>query len=174
MNGRILRENSKMTTMVRTWMDLSTDTRKHMVALLNQHLADLADLHSQCKQAHWNVKGQAFFQLHELYDGLAQGLMGHIDTVAERVTALGGVATGTVRMAAATSRLPDFPADAVADTESIELLCARFSAAAKTTRHSIDAADQAGDKGTADLFTEIVRDLDKWLWFLEAHQQSKS
>lgn len=152
--------------------DLAPDVRRDMVALLNQQLADTFDLMSQTKQAHWNVKGPQFISLHEMFDEFAEGLEGHIDDIAERATALGGYATGTVRMAAGASRLPEYPTDAIADMDHVRALIERYAALAASTRRAIEIADEAGDKDTADLFTQVSRDLDKWLWFLEAHVQA--
>lgn len=159
------------TKLVRTRIDLPESARLQVVPLLNQQMADTFDLMSQCKQAHWNLKGPGFMELHEFYDELAELLTAQVDELAERITALGGVATGTVRMAAAASRLPEFPGEAVGDMESVELLADRFAILAKSTREAIDAAEKAEDAGTADLFTEKVQELDKNLWFLEAHLQ---
>ena len=151
--------------------DLAAAVRVKMVDLLNQQLADTADLYSQVKQAHWNVKGPQFIALHELFDDLAEDILGYVDDLAERAVQLGGNALGTARMAAANSRLPDFPAAAVGSMEAATLVADRFAAVATTTRASIDIADEAGDKDTSDLFTGISRGLDKALWFLEAHLQ---
>jgi len=140
-----------------------------MIDLLNQTLADLSDLHSHAKQAHWNIRGMEFIALHELFDELAEELDGHIDTVAERVTALGGTALGTARMAAANSRLAEFPLNLSGAKAFTEALADRYGTAANLIRKAIDVADEAGDMNTADLFTEVSRDLDKRLWFLEAH-----
>jgi len=96
-----------------TRIDLAPETRAQMIALLNQQLADTFDLFSQTKQAHWNVKGAQFYQLHELFDKLAEEVEGFVDLIAERATALGGTAMGTVRMAAGASRLPEYPVDTV-------------------------------------------------------------
>ncbi len=153
-----------------TSIDLAPKVRDEMNELLNRQLADTFDLYSQTKQAHWNVKGVQFFQLHELYDDLAGQLLGPIDEIAERVTALGGTALGTVQMAADTSRLPDFPLS-VNSRESVSALVERYAALAASTRKAIDTATEAGDATTADLFTGISRELDKALWFLEAHLQ---
>ena len=65
--------------------------RQALTTLLNLRLADTADLHSQVKWAHWNVKGKDFYQLHLLFDSIAEHLADHIDTIAERITSLGGV-----------------------------------------------------------------------------------
>ena len=153
-----------------TSIDLAPDVREEMIGLLNQQLADTFDLFSQTKQAHWNVKGMQFFQLHELYDKLADELIGFVDAIAERATALGGAAAGTTRMAADATRLPEYPI-VVNSKESIEELVKRFALVAASTRTAIDSAAEAGDQDTADLFTEISRALDKSLYFLESHLQ---
>jgi starvation-inducible DNA-binding protein len=157
----------------KTSIDLDVETREQMIALLNQQLADTFDLYSQTKQAHWNVKGQQFFQLHELYDQLATSLLGHVDTIAERATALGGTALGTARMSAASSRLPEYPSTVSGSMESVETLTERYASLAATSREAIEKADKLGDIDTSDVFTEVSRDLDKSLWFLEAHLQAK-
>jgi starvation-inducible DNA-binding protein len=158
--------------MHKTSIDLDAETRQQIVALLNQQLADTFDLYSQTKQAHWNVKGPQFFQLHELFDKLAAELLDHVDTIAERSTTLGGTALGTARMAAANSRLPEYSAETIAGRESVETLVARYAELAATTRAAIDRADELGDIDTSDLFTGVSRGLDKSLWFLEAHLQA--
>jgi starvation-inducible DNA-binding protein len=161
-----------MTKTYTTSIDLDSETRAQVIALLNQQLADTLDLYSQTKQAHWNVKGPQFYQLHELYDKLAADLLDHADTIAERGTALGGTALGTLRMAAKTTRLRDYPENAAACQTSVQVLAERHAALANTTRAAIDEADKLGDANTADLFTGISRSLDKALWFLEAHLQA--
>ena len=93
-----------------TSVDIPADKRAKVVGILNQHLADAFDLQSQVKQAHWNVKGPDFWQLHKLFDEVAERAAEWVDELAERVTALGGYATGTVRMAAGdehAARVPD-------------------------------------------------------------------
>ena len=158
--------------MHKTSIDLDAETRQQIVALLNQQLADTFDLYSQTKQAHWNVKGPQFIQLHELFDKLAAELLDHVDTIAERSTTLGGTALGTARMAAAKSRLPEYSAEIVGGRESVEALVERYAELAATTRAAIDRADELGDVDTSDLFTGVSRGLDKSLWFLEAHLQN--
>jgi len=155
----------------KTSIDIPAGTRAEMIDLCNQQLADTADLQSQIKQAHWNVKGPEFIALHKLYDELAEEVEGYVDLIAERVTQLGGYAMGTARMAAANSRLPEFPTDATAGLDTVKELVARYAAYAATTRAAIDEADKSGDMATADLFTEVSRGIDKGLWFLEAHLQ---
>jgi starvation-inducible DNA-binding protein len=155
-----------------TSIDLASDTREAMIDLCNQQLADSFDLYSQLKQAHWNVKGKDFFQLHELFDTLAANVLEHVDEIAERATALGGYATGTARMAAANSTLPEFPTDCVDGPEHVRALVERHAGYAASTRKAIDTALGVEDQSTADMFIEISRQTDKDLWFLEAHLQS--
>jgi starvation-inducible DNA-binding protein len=149
--------------------DLSAKTRSTMVALLNERLADLSDLQSQVKQAHWNVKGPSFIALHELFDEIAGDLGKHIDDIAERAVQLGGVALGTVRAAASSSSLPEYPLKATAQGDHLKAVADRLARACKSVRKAIDAAADGGDAGTADLFTDVCRALDKHLWFVESH-----
>lgn len=155
----------------KTSVDLPADTRTQVNALLNQNLADAFDLMSQCKQAHWNVKGNDFWQLHKLFDELAAEVGEWVDMVAERITALGGFATGTVRMAATSSQLPEFPTDITDGPEHVRALADRLAAYSNSSRQGIDQTDKMGDANTADLLTEISRCADKYLYFLEAHLQ---
>ena len=157
-----------------TRIDMSADVRSQVVEILNQSLAATLDLKTQAKQAHWNVKGKDFFQLHELFDEMSGELEDYVDMVAERVTALGGTALGTARIAAAASILPEYPLDAVDGEEHVTALAERFAAYGKHVRAAIDKTDELGDADTADLYTEISRTIDKRLWFLEAHLVKKS
>jgi len=168
-----MRASRAVRGLVATRHDLPATAREKMVQLLNEQLADTFDLFSQTKQAHWNVKGAEFYQLHELYDELAEQLIAHVDTIAERATALGGVANATVRMAAAATRLDEFADRPVGSLESIRMLAERYAALAQSTREAIDQAEEAGDMDTSDLFIDVSRDLDKALWFLEAHIQDE-
>jgi starvation-inducible DNA-binding protein len=160
--------------MFSTRNDLAREARVKMVSLLNQQLADTFDLYSQTKQAHWNVKGGQFFQLHELFDKLAEELLGYVDLIAERATALGGLALGTVRMSAANSQLAECDLDITDSLPTVESIAERYAALAASTRQAIESAEGQGDADTADLLTEVSRGLDKALWFLEAHLQTQS
>ncbi|MCX7594540.1 MAG: DNA starvation/stationary phase protection protein Dps [Fischerella sp.] len=153
-------------------IDIPADARTKIVELINQTLAATTDLKTQTKQAHWNVKGTDFYQLHELFDEIADELEEFIDKFAERITALGGYACGTVRMAAANSILPEYPTDIVDGMEHVTALAERFAPYAQHIRQAIDTTDGLGDADTADLYTEVSRTIDKRLWFLEAHLQA--
>lgn len=151
--------------------DLSADTREYVTGVLNQQLANLNDLYTQTKFAHWNVKGRHFWGLHKMFDQLAGGLLPLVDTVAERITALGGVARGTARMAAAHSRVPEFPEGTHAGMDVVRAAADRYAAAGKDARQGIAQSDEHGDADSADLLTEVSRYLDESLYFLESHLQ---
>ena len=155
-----------------THIDIPAEARAALIEQLNDSLAGTFDLMSQTKQAHWNVKGKDFYQLHLLFDEIAEELSGFADDLAERAVSLGGYATGTVRMAAERSALPEYPTDAVEGMQHVAALVDRFGRHAAHLRESIDTAGELGDQSTADLYTEISRAVDKRLWFLEAHIQA--
>ena len=158
----------KKTELNSTGNSVPLPAREKSISLLNLALADLGDLYSQAKQAHWNVRGKGFYQHHLLFDQAADSAEAHWDDVAERAVQLGGYARGTVRMAAAASELPEWPEDLKNEADFVKAIAERFAIAANSIRASIAAAANLGDADTADLFTEISRELDKTLWFLEA------
>ena len=154
-----------------TAIDLPSKGRAALVEILNQQLANVSDLQSQTKQAHWNVRGPEFYQLHKLFDDLAEPLAGHIDTIAERAVTLGGFALGTVRCAANSSELDEFPLEPGA-MEYARELARRFASCANSARAAIEASQDLDDADTADVMTDLSRDLDKAVYFLEAHFRS--
>jgi starvation-inducible DNA-binding protein len=159
--------------MFNTKNDLSEAIRVKAIGLLNARLADAIDLQTQTKQAHWNVKGPHFIALHELFDKINEDVEDYVDDLAERAVQLGGVAEGTARMAAKRSSLSEYPAKASDGRSHVEALSSALAAFGKSVRKAIDDADEIGDLDTADLFTEISRGTDKWLWFVEAHLQAE-
>jgi starvation-inducible DNA-binding protein len=159
--------------MYKTKIDLSEKVRRNVVVILNDRLADAIDLQSQIKQAHWNVKGPHFIALHELFDKISDVVLDQVDEIAERITSLGGTAEGTVTVAAKRSKLKNYPLSITSGKDHLFYLSTQVAAFGKSVRAAIDDTDELGDKDTADLFTGISRDLDKYLWFLEAHLQDK-
>ena len=155
-----------------TGNDLPLTERTELIRLMNLHLASAIDLQQQMKQAHWNVKGPNFIGLHELFDTIAEAVESYVDLIAERIVQLGGIAEGTVRVAACHTRLDEYPltiADGMAHVKAVATALAAFSAAARGT---IGEAEELHDADTADLFTGVSRGIDKWLWFVEAHAQA--
>ncbi len=153
--------------------DLPADTRTRVVELLNARLADAIDLGTQAKHAHWNVKGPNFIALHELFDKVAESVEDHIDTLAERITALGGIAHGTIASVTKRTSLKPYPEGIVEGLQHVEALSVALADFGAKVRAGIDQATRLGDADTADVFTEVSRETDKNLWFLEAHLAAK-
>ena len=161
-----------MPAMYETENDIPLERRSELNGLMNQRLADAVDLQLQMKQAHWNVKGPHFIGLHELFDQIDEAVESYVDMIAERIVQLGGIAEGTVRVAAARSRLEEYPLAIADGAAHVEAVARALSTFGRTARMTIDETDALDDADTADLFTEISRGIDKWLWFVEAHSQA--
>jgi starvation-inducible DNA-binding protein len=159
-------------TTYKTGNDLPAAERTELNALMNQRLASALDLQLQMKQAHWNVKGPCFIGLHELFDNINEAVESYVDMIAERIVQLGGIAEGTLRVAASRSQLAEYPltlSEGMAHVNAVALALSTFGAGARGT---ISEAEELNDADTADLFTEVSRGIDKWLWFVEAHAQA--
>jgi starvation-inducible DNA-binding protein len=152
--------------------DLPEAARREAIELLNQRLADCIDLQTQCKQAHWNVKGPSFIALHKLFDEINESVEEYVDLLAERVVQLGGVAEGTVGVVAERSTLIDYPLGLSTGAEHVAALSDALAAFGRTARLGIEEMNELEDADSADILTEVSRGVDKWLWFVEAHQQA--
>jgi len=146
-------------------------TRLEVAGLLNQRLADCIDLQAQCKQAHWNVKGPTFIALHKLFDEINEDVEEYVDLIAERIVQLGGIAEGTVGVVAERSTLIDYPLTLSTGAEHVAALSDALAAFGRAARMGIEEMNDLEDADSADILTEISRGVDKWLWFVEAHQQ---
>ena len=151
--------------------DLPETTRREVIGLLNQRLAEAIDLQCQCKQAHWNVKGPTFIALHKLFDEIYGDAAEYVDLLAERVVQLGGIAEGTVGVVAERSSLVDYPLALTDGAEHVAALSDALAMFGRNARVGIEEMNDLRDADSADILTEISRGVDKWLWFVEAHQQ---
>ena len=149
--------------------DLAEIVRSKIVALLNSRLADCIDLQPQSKQAHWNVKGPEFIALHKLFDEINDDVEEYVDTIAERAVQLGGTVEGTARVVAAKSSLPEYPLTITTGRDHVAALANALALFGKSARQAIIQSEDDGDADTADVFTEVSRGIDKWLWMVEAH-----
>jgi starvation-inducible DNA-binding protein len=152
--------------------DLPEAARREAIELLNQRLAECIDLQTQCKQAHWNVKGPSFIALHKLFDEINESVEEYVDLLAERVVQLGGIAEGTVGVVADRSTLIDYPLGLSTGAEHVAALSDALAAFGRAARLGIEEMNELEDADSADILTEISRGVDKWLWFVEAHQQA--
>ena len=133
--------------------------RDKAIVLLNQALADLGDLYSQTKQAHWNVRGKNFYQTHLLFDSVADTAEEHWDDVAERAVQIGGYARGTCPHGGGRVATARVAGGLETEAEFVKAVADRFALVANSIRAAIDLAGKLGDADTADLFTEISRKL---------------
>ena len=148
--------------------DMQDNAKQTSIGVLQGSLTDSIDLYTSTRQAHWNVKGSHFRGLHLMFEEFYTQVEKDIDEVAERLVQLGGTATGTSQSVAAGTRLSAYPVELKAGLGHVSALLDRYVACAKTVREGIDEADEAGDAGTADLLTNVVQNLDKAIWMLEA------
>lgn len=145
------------------------ETRAPIVESLSGRLADAIDLQLQAKQAHWNVKGPSFIALHDLFERVAVNVAQHADLLAERVVQLGGLAEGIVQVVEDRSDLPRYPSRITSGADHVRALGNALATFGGMLRPGIAEAEQAGDPATADILTEVARDIDKLRWLVEAH-----
>ena len=155
-----------------THNDLSPSVRSHMIEILNARLADAIDLRLQLKVAHWNVKGPQFIALHKLFDDIVEDADEYVDLLAERAVQLGGIADGTAREVAEHSSLDEYAAVAGGGRDHVHAVVDALASFGHQVRKAIEIASSENDRDTSDIFVEISRGTDKWLWMVEAHQQA--
>ncbi|WP_439595979.1 DNA starvation/stationary phase protection protein Dps [Falsiroseomonas sp.] len=148
--------------------DLQDNTKAASIEVLQACLTDGIDLYNTTRQAHWNVKGSNFHGLHLMFETFYNTLADDIDLLAERLVQLGGTAIGASQNVAAKTRLAPYPAELKAGADHVAALMDRYAAMAKSVREGIDDTDEAGDADTADILTNVSKNLDKALWMLEA------
>jgi starvation-inducible DNA-binding protein len=143
--------------------------RSEVVDLLNGRLADAGDLYFQAKTAHWNVKGPNFRSLHKIFDNVAEMASESADLIAERLVQLGGQAKGSVQNVVAESSLEEYNTELVDEHEHITAVASSLAHFGTLLREGIEKTEDLDDMGTSDMLIDIVREVDKLLWFVEAH-----
>ncbi|GAC1345869.1 MAG: DNA starvation/stationary phase protection protein Dps [Acetobacteraceae bacterium] len=169
-----IRDQTKGARLHKTNNDLKNNAKAASMEILEARLADGIDLGLVTKQAHWNLKGPQFIGVHLMLDKFREEQDEWVDSIAERIVQLGGTARGTLQEVNTRTNLEPYPTDIYAVADHLKALIDRYAACANAIRKNIDDTDDAGDKDTADLLTEVSRGLDKQLWFLEAHTQEPS
>jgi starvation-inducible DNA-binding protein len=138
-----------------------------LVHNLQKVLVDLIELHLQGKQAHWNVVGTNFRDLHLQLDEIVDAAREAADTIAERMRALDAVPDGRTDTVAATTSVPAAPAGLVGTSDIVDIVADRIYATVHTARTIHDEVD-AADPSTADLLHAIITDLEKQAWILKS------
>jgi starvation-inducible DNA-binding protein len=153
---------------------LPEEQQAKLIELLNRRLADAIDLQLQSRQAYWNVKGPHFMALRELFDKVAQGVEEYTNLIAEHIVQLGGMAEGTAQAVARRTSLDEYRLATASGQGYSNALSTTLTAFGKHARYASEQATLLQDSDTADIFTEIARGIDKWLWFVETSQQAGS
>lgn len=166
------KEGGKERTLYATKNSIPENLRLQFIGMLQERLVDSIDLTLQAKQAHWNVKGPHFISLHELFDKVAEEAETYADLIAERIVQLGGIAFGTLEPVDKRSDLPAYPLGIASGREHVAALSHVLAYYGESIRGSIEKVDALGDAGTTDLLTQVSRSVDKYLWFVEAHNQA--
>ncbi|MEV6106615.1 DNA starvation/stationary phase protection protein [Streptomyces sp. NPDC051940] len=148
---------------------LESQARKAVHEALQSALVDLLDLSLQAKQAHWNVSGPLFRELHLQLDEVVGLTRDHADTVAERAAALGAQPDGRASTLAAERALPDVGPGRLSDQRVIDDVTELLGQAAARMRERI-ADTETADPVTQDLFIGITADLEKQAWFFRSHR----
>jgi starvation-inducible DNA-binding protein len=138
---------------------------------LERVLVDLIELHLQGKQAHWNVVGTNFRDLHLQLDELVDFARDASDTIAERMRALDAVPDGRSDAVVAATSLPQIPAEEITTTAVVDLITARIYAAVHTLRTVRDAVD-AEDPSTADILHQLIDGLEKLAWLIKSENRA--
>ena len=143
---------------------------KELSENLQAVLVDLIELGIQGKQAHWNVVGTNFRDMHLQLDEIIAIARSLSDGVAERMRALEVLPDGRSETVTKTTSLPKFPADQVDTKEVVKLVTERLEAVAGTARRVHDAVDKA-DPTTADILHVIIEKLEQYAWMVSAEHQ---
>lgn len=165
-------QTESVTRMYENRVSLSKEIKKQVVEVMQERLAEAADMHSQAKFAHWNVKGDNFYQLHLLFDHVAKVTGKQIDPIAERLTQLGGVANGTIRQAVSASKIPEYPVETIAGMDHVRALADALGHYCHELREASDKIDDIGDEPTSDFFNQLIVDAEEQLYFLESHLEA--
>jgi len=152
---------------------LPENVRVEVIKVLNRTLADTVILESQAKFAHWNVKGQDFYGLHELFDDIAEMFEEQADRIGERITALGGQALGTAGLAVANRGVPAMPHDIVHGMAFVDVLADQLAVHDAGLHEAIQVAQGYDDIDSVDLLNDVSLEVSEKLWFLEAHLQTQ-
>ena len=139
----------------------------HLQALL----VDLTDLHLQGKQAHWNVVGKNFRDLHLQLDEVVDAARAFGDDVAERMRALYVTPDARAATVAHQSSLPAFPATEVDTAETVDLIVGAMYGVAATARRIHDDVD-AEDPTSADLLHTIIERVEQLAWMVDAENRT--
>ena len=158
------------TVRARVPIALEESARKQSVDSLNQVLVDTMTLRDLYKKHHWQASGPTFYQLHLLFDKHYEEQSELVDTIAERIQALGGVTYAMAADVAENTKIPRPPADREEAPIQISRLLEAHEIVLDESRQFAKQAGEAGDEGTNDLLiSDVVRGNEQQVWFISEH-----
>jgi starvation-inducible DNA-binding protein len=168
--GQRGREIQQFGEIARLPIGLSEDVCKKSVRALNQILADTMTLRDLYKKHHWQVSGHTFYSLHLLFDKHFEEQAELVDTIAERVQMLGGLAIAMAPDVAELTRIERPPKGREEVPVQISRLLEAHELIITSARESAEQASDAGDEGTNDLLiSDVVRTNEMQAWFTAEH-----
>ena len=145
------------------------EARAGVIAAMTSVVAETIDASLAARHAHWNVRGASFHSLHELFGRIYSELEQHVDALAERIGALGGVAHGTVQAVVTESKLSHYPSVITSADEHIAALSGRLQHLAASMRTALAECERWKDPVSAHHVTEAWAAVDKMGWLLGSH-----
>ncbi len=154
---------------------LTEEQRKGVINLLNRDLADSYLLLVKTKKYHWDVVGPQFLTLHEMWGEQYETLTENIDSIAERVRALGGYPVGTMEGFLKIASLKEDAKNIPLATEMVANLVADHEQIIRNIREHIDNCSQDfHDEGTADFLTGLMEGHEEMAWMLRSFIEGES
>ncbi len=165
--GQILQEYD---TVIRLPIGMEKETCLKSVKNLNQVLADTMTIRDMYKKHHWQVAGHTFYQLHLLFDKHYEEQTELVDTLAERIQRLGGIALAMAGDIAEETNIERPPRGREEAPVQISRLLEAHEIILKECRKYAKDADDDGDDGTNDvLVSDIIRTNERHSWFIAEH-----
>ena len=150
----------------------NNENNQKVIGVLNPVLAGMLHITLGAKYAHWNVKGRHFISLHELFDKVFESLLDGTDMIAERIIQLGSVAQSSPSWILKNTFLKDLNHETSSSEEYITFIVDSLKTLATRIKEGITHINEL-DVATADLLTEVLRNLDVYIWKVGAHLEEK-
>ncbi|CAM5795879.1 MULTISPECIES: Dps family protein [Brevibacillus] len=142
---------------------------ENLYSVLNKQVANWTILRMKLQNYHWNVKGPAFFTLHDKFEELYNEASEHIDTLAERILARNGKPVATLGECIRDASIEE-ASDRETAEEMVQTLIEDFTTVIDELKDGIKKVEELGDEGTADMLLSIQTSLEKHVWMLKAFQ----
>lgn len=141
----------------------------NMYHAMNVFLADVSVLSMKVHNIHWNLKGNDFIPIHGELDDFYDELQEFIDESAERLLMIGDRPVGNLKEMLEMTRLHELPNEHITSTEGFTALIEDYNLLRTQALHIINLSEEANDPGSADLYTDMIRKIEKRLWIMTSY-----